>query len=291
MKERCVMARGIPILLSGTSRQLGIGLSLFLFVLGCESPPQLNSQGECLHEDFINRVSAAGECIAIDVYTSPKLDTRPTLLVYVHGDGLRTKGARYFPRFFDGMPDINERNLVFVLLTRPGYSNGRERSTGNHYYNEGDAYRPHIVATVTLVINKLAQHYDASKLVVLGHSGGSAILGSGLGAHSDFVPDVALLAACNCNVQAWSKHREHRDWYRGRTLSPHELVERVSPKVKVLVVSGGSDSNSLPQFGREYANLLNKNGHPNVRYIEIDGEGHESVIRSKQFFSLLSKNL
>ena len=282
---------GIAEKLSGISRQSGIVLSLFLFVLGCASPPQLNSQWGCSHEDFINRVSAAGECVVIDVYKSPKLETRPTLLVYVHGDGLRTKGARYFPRFFDGMPDINERNLVFVLLTRPGYSNGRERSTGNHYYYEGDAYRPHIVATVTRVINKLAQHYDASKLVVLGHSGGSAILGSGLGAHSDFVPDVALLAACNCNVRAWANHRGLNNWYKGRTLSPNELVENVSPKVKVLVVSGSSDFNTLPRFGREYADLLKKNGHQNVRYIEIDGEGHESVIRSKEFFGLLSENL
>ena len=244
-----------------------------------------------MNEDLVNRVSAAGECLVIDVYKSPKADENPVLLVYVHGDGLRTKGARYFQRFFDGMPDIGEKNLILVLLTRPGYSNGRGSSTGQHYYYEGDAYRPRIVASVTRAIIKLKNHYRASKLVVLGHSGGSAILGSGLGTHSDFVPDVAILAACNCNVPAWVAHRNFRSWGTHLTRSPHVLADKVPHKVKVLAITGGADSNAIPSLAKEYIELLKVNRHPNANFVIVSGEGHDGVIESETFFRLLSENL
>ena len=82
--------------------------------------------------------------------------------------------------------------LYSLPLTRPGYQNGRERSTGDHYYKEGDAYRPNIVESVAKAVMKSADHYKASKVAVIGHSGGGTILAAGLVVYPDFAPNLAV---------------------------------------------------------------------------------------------------
>ncbi len=57
--------------------QLGLRSWLLLGVVilsGCITPlPKLNANQECLHEDFENRISAAGQCLVLDIYKSPKV--------------------------------------------------------------------------------------------------------------------------------------------------------------------------------------------------------------------------
>ena len=92
--------------------------------------------------------------------------------MFVHGDYLRNRGYRAIQKFQDAIKDASSRNLIFVALTRPGYQNGREASTGHHHYYTGDAYRPYIVKSVATAILRLANHYNAKKVAVIGHSGG-----------------------------------------------------------------------------------------------------------------------
>ena len=141
--------------------------------------PKWNTKGECLHEDFVNRVSAAGRCLVLDTYQSPRAEKAPLLVVFVHGDHPSNRGDRNLERLLLAIRSVSERNIVVVALTRPGYQNGRESSTGRHYYNEGDVYRPYIVESVAKAVMKLADHYKASKVAVIGHSGGGTILAPG----------------------------------------------------------------------------------------------------------------
>ena len=87
-----------------------------------------------------------------------------------------TEGHRWVGHFLEAIPSLPERSIVLVALTRPGYQNGRERSTGEHYYKEGDAYRPYIVESVAKAVMKLADHYKASKVAVIRYSGWGTIL-------------------------------------------------------------------------------------------------------------------
>ena len=68
--------------------QLGLRTWLLLGVVilsGCITMlPKLNANQECLHEDFENRISAAGQCLVLDIYKSPKANNEPLLADIPH---------------------------------------------------------------------------------------------------------------------------------------------------------------------------------------------------------------
>ena len=275
--------------------QAGLWTCILLAVValsGCTSPhPELNAKKECLHEDFENRVSAAGQCLVLDVYKSPKASSEPLLIVFVHGDELRNRGYRYVQGFQDRMEDASSRNLVFVALTRPGYQNGREASTGSHHYRTGDAYRPYIVKSVATAILRLADHYNAKKLAVIGHSGGGAILAGGLGTEPDFQPDLAVTIASIFNIPEWVAHRGFGGhWPTAKSISPHKFTANVSPRVEMVAISGSSDGNALSRFSADYVDALNGDGK-NARHIDLEGATHNGILQDERLWTLLSEML
>ena len=252
--------------------------------------PKWNTKGECLHEDLVNRVSAAGQCLVLDTYQSPRAEKAPLLVVFVHGDHPSNRGDRNLERLLLAIRSVSERNIVVVALTRPGYQNGRESSTGRHYYNEGDVYRPYIVESVAKAVMKLADHYKASKVAVIGHSGGGTILAPGLGVYPEFAPNLAVFIASNFNVPKWVKHRRFRNWPTKESLSPHQLTAKVSPEVDVVAVAGSADSNAIPEFAREYVQLM-KNDGKTARFVEIPGASHNGVMRDEGLWNMINDML
>ena len=274
---------------------LFFSLVLILTISGCAPTDGVSaptkesgdgSGGVCLQEDFVNRVSAAGHCLAIDIYASPARTTNPTLIAFVHGDGLNTKGQRYIDGFLRAYPDADEEDIVFIAITRPGYSNGREKSTGQHYYYEGDAYRVHTVMAVSDAILKLKDHYNAGQLVVMGHSGGANILANGLGYNDAFKPDRAILLSGSFYLEKWAAHRGLYRWYQGRGLSPHEQIDGISEDVEIIALTGANDENTLPVYGRDYVQQLSAAGK-NATFIEIRDVGHNDIFGSVDTWELL----
>lgn len=274
--------------------QLGLRTWLLLgvvIIVGCMTPlPKLNANQECLHEDFENRISAAGQCLVLDIYKSPKANNEPLLVVFVHGDGLGNRGYRAIQVFQDRIKDASSRNLIFVALTRPGYHNGRETSTGDHHYYTGDAFRPYIVKSVATAILRLANHYNAKKVAVIGHSGGGVILAGGLGTEPDFQPDLAVIIASIFNVPAWVAHRGFSNWPTEKSISPHKFTANVSPAVEVVAVTGSSDSNALSKFSAEYVDLMKRDGK-NARHVELDGASHNGILRDERLWTMLNDML
>lgn len=261
---------------------------------GCMAPlPELNVNNECLHEDFKDRVSAAGQCLVLDIYKSPKANNEPLLVVFVHGDGLRNRGYRYIQLFQDRIKDTSSRNLVFVALTRPGYQNGRETSTGHHHYRTGDAFRPYIVKSVVTAILRLANHYNAERVAVIGHSGGGIILAGGLGTEPDFQPDLAVIIASAPNLPAWVAHRgfSKSKWPTKKSISPHKFTANVSPTVEVVAVSGSADTNAISEFSAEYVDLMKRDGK-NARHVDLDGATHNGILLDdERLWTMLSDML
>lgn len=253
---------------------------------------ELNDGSEtvCSQEDYVNRVSAADHCLAIDIYTSPARTINPTLITFVHGDSLNTKGQKYINAFLRAYPDAHEEDFIFIAITRPGYSNGRETSTGQHYYYEGDAYRAHTVMAVSEAIMKLKEHYNAGRLVVMGHSGGANILANGLGYNEAFKPDTAILLSGSYYLEKWAKHRDLYRWYQGRGLSPHEHIESISEDVEIIALTGENDENALPEFARDYVEQLSSAGK-NATFTEIRNAGHDDIFRSVDMWKLLKDKL
>ena len=246
------------------------------------------SETVCSQEDYVNRVSAADHCLAIDIYTSPARTINPTLITFVHGDSLNNKGQNYINIFLRAYPDAHEEDFIFIAITRPGYSNGRETSTGQHYFYEGDAYRAHTVMAVSEAILKLKEHYNAGRLVVMGHSGGANILANGLGYNEAFKPDTAILLSGAYNLEKWAKHRDHQrfGWYQGWGLSPHEHIESISEDVEIIALTGENDENALPEFARDYVEQLSSAGK-NATFTEIRNAGHDDIFGSVDMWKLL----
>lgn len=248
------------------------------------------SETVCSQEDYVNRVSAADHCLAIDIYTSPARTTNPTLITFVHGDSLNNKGQQYIDIFLRAYPDAHEEDFIFIAITRPGYSNGRETSTGQHYYYEGDPFRAHTVMAVSEAILKLKEHYNAGQLVVMGHSGGAIILANGLGYNEAFKPDTAILLSGAYDLEKLAKHHDNPRWYQGRGLSPHENVESISEDVEIIALTGENDENALPEFARDYVEQLSSAGK-NATFTEIRNAGHDDIFRSVDMWKLLKDKL
>ncbi len=253
---------------------------------------ELNDGSEtvCSQEDYVNRVSAADHCLAIDIYISPARTINPTLITFVHGDSLNNRGQKYIDAFLRAYPDAHEEDFILIAITRPGYSNGRETSTGQHYYYEGDAFRAHTVMAVSEAILKLKEHYNAGQLVVMGHSGGANILANALGYNEAFKPDTAILLSGAYNLEKWAKHRDLYSWYQGRGLSPHEHIESISEDVEIIALTGENDENALPEFARDYVEQLSSAGK-NATFTEIRNAGHDDILRSVDMWKLLKDKL
>ena len=264
-------------------------LLVVITLSGCTTPrPELNANQECLHEDFENRISAAGQCLVLDVYRSPKASSEPLLVAFVHGDGLGNRGYRYIRGFQDRIEDASHRNLIFVALTRPGYQNGRETSTGHHHYHTGDAFRPYIVKSVATAILRLADHYNAKNVAVIGHSGGGIILAGGLGTEPDFRPELAVIIASAPNIPQWVAHRGFGTrWPTERSVSPHRVIANVSPAVEVVAVTGSADKNTLSRFSAEYVEQMKRDGK-NARHIDLDGASHNGVLQDDRLWAMLN---
>jgi len=268
-------------------RKLFLPLILLTTVLtGCVSIAQQRQNGECLQQDFVNRVSASGHCLVLDVYKSPTETNGRSLIVFVHGDGLRIKGGRYVKGLLRMYPESKHKNVVLVALTRPGYSNGKEVSSGDHYYREGDAYREHTVKAVSNAILSLKKHYQAKRLVVIGHSGGANILANGMGMVDGFQPDLAILLSGSYYMEKWAKHRGFSQWYKGRGLSPHEHVDGISPSVKIIALTGEDDRNTLPEFASSYVNKLRKAGK-NASFRSVADTDHDGILGNATMWKTL----
>ena len=152
------------------------------------------------------------------------------------------------------------------------------------------AYRPYIVESVAKAVIKLADHYKASKVAVIGHSGGGAILAGGLGEIPEFAPNLAVFVASNLNVPKWIRHRGFRNGPSKKSLSPHQLTAKVSPEVEVVAITGSADSNAIPELAREYVQLM-KNDGKKPRFVEIPGASHNGVMQDERLWKMISDML
>jgi pimeloyl-ACP methyl ester carboxylesterase len=162
-------------------------------------------------------------------------------------------------------------------------------STGTSYRKSrrGTSYNAQYVEEVALAIEKLKSHHKPKKTILVGHSGGAAIAALILGRHPGTATG-AILAACPCNVDTWV---EMAGKTSGRgALSPHNYVANIEKGVNVTALTGTKDRNTFPILAAEYVEELKAN-NIHGKFIGVEGETHNGVTDSPQFFGAIDEML
>jgi len=240
---------------------------------------------------------AGGEPIWVDVnglrlkitaYKSAQVSSHPTLIVVLHGDLLEGRGEPTYHYVFARRIASALDDVVVAALLRPGYTDQTgDQSSGSRGLATGDNYTPEVVDAIAQSIESLKTRFRPLATILTGHSGGAAITGDLIGRHPSEV-NAALLVSCPCDVPAWRKHMATAQFRRVgpfsalfllpvKSLSPMDLAGNISPSVRVRMVVGSQDPNTLPKFTYAYADALRKRG-VDVSVTTAPGLGHNILL-------------
>jgi pimeloyl-ACP methyl ester carboxylesterase len=198
------------------------------------------------------------------IYESAGLSQHPILVVVVHGDSSDGAPPTYQYRFAERVAATMPDSVVAAVL-RPGYSDGEDTSEGLRGFTTGDNYTPEVVNAVATVLSELKDKYHPRRVILVGHSGGAAIVGDLLGLQQAAMADGALLVSCPCDVAAWRKHMQSVKggaiWERPvRSLSPLALIDNVPASTKISLLAGADDQITPVALTLVYAEALRNRG-------------------------------
>jgi pimeloyl-ACP methyl ester carboxylesterase len=183
-----------------------------------------------------------GAHVEASAYSSHTLGAHPALVVVLHGDAPILR-----PSYQDGFAARVARNshdVVAVGLLRPGYidPSGR-RSDPQTGPSKGNNYTRQVTAQVAAAIQDLKNRYQPSRTILVGHSGGGAVVANMLEAVPG-IADSALIASCPCDLAAWrarmaqfGRPGSHKD-----SLSPLENVASLPRDIPITVMVGARDN-------------------------------------------------
>jgi pimeloyl-ACP methyl ester carboxylesterase len=213
------------------------------------------------------------------LYENARLSQHPILVIVVHGDspdGPPTYQYRFAERAAAAISDA-----VVAAVLRPGYSDGEDSSDGMRGFTTGDNYTPEVVNAVATVLSELRDRYHPRRVILVGHSGGAAIVGDLLGQQGAAV-DGALLVSCPCDLTEWRKHMQSVKggaiWERPvRSLSPLALVDNVPTSAKIWLLVGSDDQIAPSALTLAYAEAL-RNRNVAVSVTIAPGLGHNILL-------------
>lgn len=206
-----------------------------------------------------------------------KVDNR-VLVVLLHGDSAGGLAQRHIDRWARAAKILTEPTQRTIFLVRPGYSSPIGDSSGWANQRDDD-YTAENVQRVATALKNLKAHYKASKLLLIGHSGGAAIGALLLGRHPDAL-DGAVLLGCPCDVPNW---RQHRSIQRGRqtpwpnSLNPMDAIAQIPTSKVVLAITGSMDDNTLPKFAQSWIDAARARG-VDAKFILAIDQDHSNII-------------
>jgi pimeloyl-ACP methyl ester carboxylesterase len=154
-----------------------------------------------------------------------------------------------------------------------------------------DNFTPEVVDAIAVAVDDLRRRFGARRVVLVGHSGGAAIVADILGRHTG-TADAALLVACGCDPDVeraeTSKVRGSPIW-KGptRSLQPLALARNVRADVVVRLVVGEKDDTAPPVYSLRYAQALKKHGI-DVQVTVVPTMGH-NILLTVPVLTALSK--
>ena len=237
-------------------------------------------------KDTLNEVLVPGTCTKIQTFKSDSLTNTPVLVIALHGDAPFNNPSYQYK--FASLIAESSKNTVSVGMLRPGYTDHLDRtSDGIKGKTVGDNYDKPRLDQIAAAIEKLKQQYNASKVILAGHSGGSAITAKIIAVFPQLV-NYAFVVSCPCNVNAWRSDMTKRSTYKGfigniDVVSPVDLVEQIDEETVVSVFIGNQDNVTKPYLSEQYVQALKNAGISSDLY-KLDGDHklflHKQVIAS-----------
>jgi pimeloyl-ACP methyl ester carboxylesterase len=212
-------------------------------------------------------VDGGGTCLALSVAGTEAAGSKPTLVVLIHGDVSAGGPANYM---YPLAQSLKKPGIVVAALLRPGYADDTGATSQGSHYGRRDSYTPVNVTAVGQAVAKLRARYDASRVVVVGHSGGAAITGV-LAGRQPGLFNAAVLVSCPCDIASWRRDRNRGAW--PNSLSPHAFVAGVPKSTSIIAITGGSDDRTPPSLARNYVAALTARGI-NARAEVVPGASH-----------------
>ncbi|MES2889421.1 MAG: hypothetical protein V4739_15615 [Pseudomonadota bacterium] len=210
-------------------------------------------------------VYAGVECLVVRTFGTPSSGGGDKLVVFLHGDVSAGGPADYMDTY---APAYVGPGVLTVRLLRPGYfdANGAQ-STGSNG-NRTDTYTPRNVQAVAYALAMLRQHHRASRLVVVGHSGGAAVAATIQGRYPGVIDAVALVA-CPCDLRPWRP-----TWTQ--SLSAIDYASAVPLATPVVAMTGSNDTQVPARYSATYIQALAGRGVA-ARQLDIPGAAHAAV--------------
>jgi predicted esterase len=277
-----------------TRKTWAVGLAVLALIgasnIGCLRPNKQASEPP-------NPATLAGETLwltgenlrlKLKIYKSEKLSGRPVLVIVLHGDSPFHPPSYQYEFARDAAARFD--NLMVAAVLRPGYADGTgDRSEGVRGLTTGDNYTPQVIDAIQQVIEQLKRKYKPSAVVLVGHSGGSAISADLIGRWPSLA-NGALLVSCVCDVTAWRKHMAEKQfnpiWFAPvKSLSPTDLVDQISPSVHVRMLVGSKDDVAPPELTQKYAAALRARGI-DVQVTVVQGLPHEILLEPASYDQL-----
>lgn len=204
-----------------------------------------------------------GVTTQIRTYESERLIGNPILLVALHGDSAR-RNPSYQYAFARAVAEQVE-NTISVGLLRPGYRDDADRrSDGVRGEAVGDNYDKPRIDQIAAAIEQLRKHHKAGKIVLTGHSGGSAITAKLIAAYPKLV-DHAVVVSCPCDIPAWREDMYLLSEYEGfkrplDVVSPIDVAGSISDETSVSIFVGDNDPVTKVYLSQAYFDELTKLG-------------------------------
>ena len=253
-------------------------------------------------------INVAQGRLKTQVFSRRDVSDHPVLVLILHGDipNPRPDYQYLFAKAITlGWPDAPERSaslrsalgdgwkdhdVVAAGILRPGYADpSGDRSSGEMGDAIGDNYTPDVVDAVASATRQLKELYRARAVVLVGHSGGGAIVANVLGRHPDLV-DGALLVGCGCDPEAWRSRMQVQMsgpmWDKPNpSLMPLSMVGQIREGTLVRLIVGAEDDVAIPADSRRYTEALLQRGIDARLRIEPE-LGHNILITPASFREL-----
>lgn len=238
----------------------------------------------CSPPDNVASVSGADQCLAIKTYMPGA--PAETLVIALHGDLSRGGAADYI---FQVASRAVEFGAIGVAMIRPGYTGDGRKSSGvaTRNQNRSDMYRGAEIDSMAAAVAALKKHHAASRVVLVGHSGGAAIAGVMLGRSAPLV-DAVLLVSCPCDVPRWRTERGRKPFENAE--SPIRYLSAVPKTAMIFALTGDNDRNTFPRLGRDYVAAAKALGL-SAEFVAVPDAGHGfgRLSRQPQIFDTLKK--
>ena len=222
------------------------------------------------------------------VYTGTTTSKSPVLVLVLHGD--LPEPAPSYQYEFAKLVATKLENVVAAGMLRPGYRDPTgDQSAGDMGRAVADNYTPEVVDAVAVAARELSDAHHARAFVLVGHSGGGAIVADVLGRHPGLARG-AVLVGCGCDPSAWRARRRAETgnpMFDGptRSLLPLNLARDVARGTVVRMVVGEDDDVAPPADSHAYATALRERGI-DVSVDVVPGLGHNILFAPRVFDAL-----